>query len=69
LGVKGSTKTAKKSIFRSALAPPVRLRALVRTGLLDQKARQTEIHLSHESGEPTFVGVFFRGTKQLIELI
>jgi hypothetical protein len=44
------------------------LRAPARTETLDNKSRDTEVRFSNAGGEPTFVGVAFRGSKKLIEL-
>lgn len=44
------------------------MRAPARTEALSQKARDTEVRTSNASGEPTFVGVAFRGSRKLIEL-
>jgi hypothetical protein len=44
------------------------LRAPARTETLDRKTNGTEVRFSNASGEPTFVGVSFGGSKTLIEL-
>jgi len=44
------------------------LRAPARTETLDNKSRDTEVRFSNASGERTFDGISFRGTRQLIEL-
>lgn len=44
------------------------MRAPARTETLDNKSRDTQVRFSNEGGEPTFLGVSFRGTRKLIEL-